>query len=482
MKKKILIGWSSRDITPERKVSLRGQFHIRISEKVNDRLTATALALETEDASEQAIIVSMDAALVPDVTKEACRDILAKQLPDFDVKKLLMHGTHTHSAPGQAGTNFADPPLGDDIMSESGYSDFLVEKVCEAACEAWSRRKAGALSWGRGHAVVGFNRRLSYFDGSSVMYGKSDDPDFSHVEGYEDHGVDMLFTYDENHDLTGMVVNVPCPSQCTEQSYFISADYWHETRQEIRKRHGDKLYILPQCATAGDQSPRTLIDRRADERMMRLKGYENNLGYGSDYDVMRRQDIAEKIAKAVDEVLPLVKQDIRDEVEFSHETAVIKLEQRKPSEEDLEAVKQEIIRCRKKLEELKDTDPASRDYSITYKTKIFNERAVKMYEAHEHGQGFMDVELHVMRLGDVAFCSNPFELYVDYGVRIKARSKAVQTFLIQLAGSGSYLPSERAMKGGGYGAFITSTPVWPSGGQEIVEKEISLINNMFIGK
>ena len=480
MKNKILVGWASGDITPKRKVSLRGQFHTRISKGVNDPLSATALAIETENEDSQVIMISLDVALVSNATQKACRKVLEKELPGFDVEKLLLNATHTHTAPGQAGTNFADPPFDNDIMSESEYSEFLVKRVCKVACEAWKSRKPGAVSWGRGHAVIGFNRRLSYFDGSSVMYGKSDAPNFSHVEGYEDHGVDMLFTYDEKHNLTGMIVNVPCPSQCTEGAYVISADYWHETRQEIRKRHGRDLYILPQCAVAGDQSPRTLIDHRADERMMKLKGYNNDADYPSYYNYARRQDIADKIAKVVDEVLPLLEQDIRDKVEFSHETVILKLEQRKPNTEELKKVKQEIIRCQKKLEELKGTAPDSYDYSITYKTKIFNERAVKMHEAHEQGQGFMDVELHVMRLGDIAFCSNPFELYVDYGVRIKTRSKAVQTFLIQLAGSGTYVPSERAMKGGGYGAFVTSTPVWPSEGQKIVEKEVELINNMFL--
>ena len=41
------------------------------------------------------------------------------------------------------------------------------------------------------------------------MYGKTDKPEFLHIEGYEDHGVDLLFTYDVARKLTGMIVNVP---------------------------------------------------------------------------------------------------------------------------------------------------------------------------------------------------------------------------------------------------------------------------------
>jgi len=39
--------------------------------------------------------------------------------------------------------------------------------------------------------------------------------------------------------------------------------------------------------------------------------------------------------------------------------------------------------------------------------------------------------------------TNPFELFLDYGMRIKARSKALQTFVVQLAcDSSGYLPTQ----------------------------------------
>ena len=82
-------------------------------------------------------------------------------------------------------------------------------------------------------------------------------------------------------------------------------------------------------------------------------------------------------------------------------------------------------------------------------------------------------------MGDVAMCTNRFEYYLDFGVRIKARSKAIQTFIVQLTGGGTYLPAERSIKGGSYGAYIASTPVGPEGGQQIVEQQIQSINSMF---
>ena len=45
--------------------------------------------------------------------------------------------------------------------------------------------------------------------------------------------------------------------------------------------------------------------------------------------------------------------------------------------------------------------------------------------------------------------------------------------------SGTYLPSERAVKGGGYGAVIQSNVVGPEGGQMLVEETLKMINAMF---
>ena len=48
-------------------------------------------------------------------------------------------------------------------------------------------------------------------------------------------------------------MNVPCPSQNSESEWHLSADYWHDVRVALRKRHGD-IFILPQCAAGGDLS------------------------------------------------------------------------------------------------------------------------------------------------------------------------------------------------------------------------------------
>ena len=97
MNGKTTIGWASRDITPDRPVSLRGLFNLRIATRVNDPLTLTALAIES--AGEQAIMVSIDSVAVDQPILEASREALRERLPEFDPRKLIASATHTHTGP-----------------------------------------------------------------------------------------------------------------------------------------------------------------------------------------------------------------------------------------------------------------------------------------------------------------------------------------------------------------------------------------------
>jgi len=118
-------------------------------------------------------------------------------------------------------------------------------------------------------------------------------------------------------------------------------------------------------------------------------------------------------------------------------------------------------------------DNKESDYGILR----INERLINTYlEQDRHP--YYQTELQIIRLGDVAIASNPFELYVDYGFSIKGRSKAKQTFVVQLSGDdGDYLPTARAISGGQYSALVST--VGPVGGKMLVDTTVRLINRMW---
>lgn len=418
------VGWATTDITPQKPVNLVGQFQKRIARKIRDPLTATALAIETRSDTgsvDQAIMVSCDVIGIPKAVTEKVREKLRSRLPGFDVQKLLINATHTHTAPGLAETAYQPYDVSGDagVMKPSEYAEFFADRVVQAAVEAWQNRQPAGLSWGLGFASVGTNRRATYFDGKSVLYGKTDVPNFSHVEGYRDDGVELLFCWSAEKKLTGIVVNLACTSQETEHLDEVSADFWHETRGEIRRRLGQDVFILAQCAAAGDQSPHLIFRKQAEEIMAKRRG------------LTRRQEIARRIASAVEDVLPVAREDVRTSLVFQHRVVSVDLPEKVPPS-----------------------------------------------PAFLEGDSVHPIEVHVIRLGDVAIATNPFELFLDYGIRSKARSKAVLTLLVQIAGQDcGYLPTGRAVLGGGYSA--ENYRVGPEGGQVLVEETVKQINALF---
>ncbi len=110
---------------------------------------------------------------------------------------------------------------------------------------------------------------------------------------------------------------------------------------------------------------------------------------------------------------------------------------------------------------------------------------VTRYEMQQAGKTTHPTEDYVIRIGDIAIYTNPYELFTDFGVRIQARSPAVQTFVVQLAGQygkgviGGYAPTERAVEGGSYGATIKSNRVVHEGGQQMVDATVAELAWLF---
>jgi len=66
----------------------------------------------------------------------------------------------------------------------------------------------------------------------------------------------------------------------------------------------------------------------------------------------------------------------------------------------------------------------------------------------------------------------------QYQQALKARSKATQTFIVQMLGFGGYLATARAQAGGSYSAIPQSNIIGPEGGQILVYKTVENIDEL----
>jgi hypothetical protein len=449
----LLIGTATQSITPDLPVALQGQRHTRISQGVDSPVIVTALALETrrdDKSTEQAIFVACDLAMVPDEARDGARAALKKAVPDFDPQKLIVSATHTHTAPTWNDEVYDIPKSG--VTQPGDYLQLLIDRIGAAAIAAWQARKPGSVGWGLGHAVVGHHRIVVSDGGKAQMYGATGQPKFQYYEGYEDHGVEVLFFWDAAGKLIASAVNVACPAQEVEQSYKVDADFWHPIREALKEKHGPELVVLGWAGAAGDQSPRPLHRKAAEQRMRELRG------------LSRLQEIARRVVQAWEDAYAGAEKERHTDVPLMHRVLQLELPKRMVTQEE----------------------------SLAAETAMagFKDDAANMWNRKWHGsvvdrfrsQKPTDVyptEVHVLRLGDCAIATNQFELYLDYGVQMKARSPALQTFVIQLTGSGTYLPTARAVPGGAYGSVPQSTQVGPEGGRMLVEETLNTIGTLW---
>ncbi len=460
----IFVGTTSVDITPKLPVALMGQFHLRIANTVESPLLANIVAVESRDgnASDYTIFVACDLIVISPPILAQTRAAIKKRLPGIDVNKVIITATHTHTSPvlDTILMNYPIPKEGVTQIQE--YLDSFSARVTEGVAKAWESRKPGSVTWGLSHAVVGYNRRSVYADGRSVMYGATEIPEFRGIEGPEDHDVNVLFFWNKSGKLIGMTVNVPCPAQEVEGRDAINADYWHDTRIELKRRFGNDIVVAGWAGASGDQSPHIRYRHRADERMHKLANRTN------------MEEIARRIGIAVQEAYDVVKNDKHDNVPLVHKYETLQLPMRAVTEAEL----QNAIKNRDRVAAEIATDPSK--LPQLEGERFWNNATVKLAErqAKEPDLRFPS-EVHVVRIGDAVICTSPFELFVDYSVQIQARSKAIQTFVVQLAGAGNYLPTQKAKEGGGYSAVVQSTPVGPEGGMILVDRTVAMINSLW---
>ena len=494
----VKFGWSEKRLVPDgRSVNLAGQFYERITDEVRDELCVTALAIESGDAC--AIFCACDLVSTSQTLLEKVRALLLAKDPTFPAEYVITSAIHTHTAPSYSKRSDSTAMSGSSLSILKKYMpenveyeklvddgdeklfdgdeayEYIAERVADAAFEAWTGRADGKYAAGFGRAAVGMCRRVCYDDGSAKMWGDTNMANFTELEGGNDSGIELIFIADENEKLTGVVANVACPSQVLEHRSFMSADYWGDVKKLLRARYGEEIFLLPLCSAAGDQCPRDMIrwvepetpindpniercnppERGADPSMFDIKGCER---------VARR--IATEIFFAYEDVT-------------SYETEAVLVHKNIKMDVPLRRVTiEEKDHARAQIEAFFKEHKGNINFRDNARMHIYA-GTVARYEAQQK-VNLDEIEIHVLRFGDFAIATNPYELFLDYGNQIRARSLAKQTMLIQLScGSRGYLPTEKAEKGSHYSAYVSSGTTGHVGGEMLVRKTLTEINSMW---
>ena len=496
---KLLIGWAEESIVPEKKVSLQGQFFERISQYVESEITVTAMAVEAD--GEQMILISADLTSVPEYLMQLVREKFAAYNLGVDPRKLMIGATHTHTShtiarrstkdadifgtvksileeflpEGKRYENLVNPDS--SVMTPQEATEFVSDKLALAAKRAWENRAEALYTNEFGRAAVGMCRRVSYDDGSGQMWGDANTANFVALEGGNDSGIELIYTFDKEKNLTGVVANIACPAQILEQRSFISGDYWGRTKAILREKLGENIYLLGLCGAAGDQCPRDLVrwvnpETPIDDPNVKRPNYIPRKADPSMYDISGCNRVGKRIANEIISVFEEIT-ELKDEAVFQHKVIDLDLPLRKVTMEEYNKAVREL-----EYYVAKNRDKESFNFEDKAKMHVYA-GAIKRYREQQFTEIY-SIETHVIRFGDIAITTNPFELFLDYGNRMKARSKAMQTFVVQLScGASGYLPTEKAEKAGHYSAYVSSGNVGHEGGDLLTRRTIQEINDMF---
>lgn len=470
----LYVGAASVDITPTLPVALDGQMHVRIAEAVETPLKLNVVLIDArrnDNVSDISVWISCDVVTIPTELLELIRRSVKSRLPELDPDKIIVNATHTHTA-GVVRDGWYSLPEG--VTQVKDYQRYIADRAAQAVEEAWMSRAPGSMSYGMSYAKVAYNRRAAYADGRAQMYGRTDSPEFRRIEGFEDQSINSVFFWNGAGKLIATCINVASPAQVVESRSVVNADYWHPIRETLQKEYGKDLVVLGWIGAAGDQSPRPMYDQSAESRMIALRDLtetgrkkEQPIDFRTDIYL---QEIARRIVASVTETYEVVKNDRRQDVSVDHRVVKLELPMRVVTEAEFEDAKK-----------MRDEDLNDPERAVRYSRRIaWQEEVLERYEnQRENPQPMYPVEIHVVRVGDLVICTNPFELFTDFGIQIKSRSKAVQTFVVQLVGAGTYVPTQEAVNGGHYSAIVQSNLVGPEGGQVLVDRTVNLIEELW---
>ena len=142
MENQIRFGWGSADISTEAPLNLPGQFHMRSSKGILDPLTVTALAVENNGCT--LMLISADLIDCRCGLLDRVKEELRKRLPQVPSEAVILSATHTHTGAshtnGYGAISFPpDEPFyheGVEIASSAESREFLISRICDAACRA----------------------------------------------------------------------------------------------------------------------------------------------------------------------------------------------------------------------------------------------------------------------------------------------------------------------------------------------------------
>ena len=406
MSEKLLLGVARRIITPPIGTPLAGYAPDVFAKEVNDDLTATVFCFEQD--GKRALLASIT---VLSIATSICDSIRALIEEKFGIPKasVILHTIHNHSGPN---TNISH---GWGDTNTEYIETILTPAIHEATAEALSNMKSVTMAITQGESLIGVNRRERMAD-NSIGLGQN-------PWGCFDPQMTVISFEDEENKPVANLIHYGCHGTAAGKNYEISRDWAGVMIDTLEAQSGAITAFLN--GPEGDVGPRLT---NGETTGLQNIGFAMRLGAVAGQDAVRIYNQPKY-------------RDVPKMTVVSGQT-MVPLAPRIP-----------LAQAKEKYEEF-------RGHTINIRGR--SERHYRML-IESYDNGYEEVEGYpqeqtILRLGDLAIVTTPYELFSELGLRVKKHSPIPYTLLLSNTnGSESYYASESEICRGGYeiNMFIT---------------------------
>ncbi|MDF2720373.1 MAG: Neutral ceramidase [Paenibacillus sp.] len=431
----LLCGVSELDITPALGSTMPGYFNDRKSTGVIDRLYAKAVVIEN-DGSAIAFLV-LDTIVVPRTLVE---DIRARvgQATDIPPSRVMISATHTHTGPAVVTTTF--------LYADDAYLAWLGAKAADAVVIAYRTRRQARIGFGSGYeADIAFHRRFFMKDGTVRTNPGLGNPNIVRPAGPIDPQVGVIRIDDTDGVPMAVVTNYTVHTDTVGGTEYC-ADFPGELSAVVKKMLGEQTVSLFMMGASGNINHYNVNGRRED--YVKPSRHYRKMGRILAAEVLK---VREKIVTG--------EQAVVDE-----RSSLVTLSYRQPTAAEIEAARDAF-----------DNLPEG---------NVERNFARELLEAARLGEGTVDAEIQTISVGDVAIVGLPAEIFVEFGLQIKAGSPFGQTMINELCNGsvGSYVCTPESYVLGGYEPRITSVNrVQTETGDLFVERALEQLKELRAG-
>ena len=423
-------GLYESDITPSLGSEIPGQFYVRKSDGIHDRLYTHAMYL-CNDSGEKVVIVSSDAIIIPDEMAEQVRIDIAEKL---SIKKecIMLVATHSHTAgPVETWDEF--------VHHDPAYIEFFKSRIMDTVIMAEKCKRDVKIGYG-----IGYEDKIAYYRNYVLADGTyrtnpgmgGDKKPFGSID--PEVGVLRI----DNIDGTpyGALINYTCHCDCVGGTWY-SADYPGAMKETLKKVFGSAfipVFINGFCGNINHCD--------FENGFHQYPEHYRRMGKMLAAEVIRTRETAEAW----------------DDVTLDGAHQYYTLPTREPSNELL-------IWADHVLENV--------DSSVI---DVFYAKEAKRYE--KTGVRQVPVIVQTIRIGELGVFGMPGEIYVEFAKLLKKKSPGKYSMSANLAnGCVGYIPIKELFQPGIYESRLCITSqLTPDAGYDMSEKLLNLYEKLWL--